>query len=115
MDEPSAMPDDYSVKLAEAVAAAMEGWTQTELAKATGIPQPRLSSIKNNYRGEQVTLSEAMRIEDAVGLPRGYILGFAGLATPEGAKRGAAAAALVAESVRAKSPRSAAPKRSRRP
>lgn len=111
MDDPPGMTDDDAVKLAAGVRAAMEGWTQKDLAEATGIPQGRISAILSNYRGEKVSLSEMGRIEDAVGLPRGYILGFAGLVTAEGAKRGEAAAAVAA---RARSPRSAAPKRSRR-
>lgn len=77
--------------LAKAVVAAMNGWTQERLEEATGIPQSRISAIRRNYRNERVTLDEAHRIERAIGLPLGFILGFAGVITPEGAKRGAEA------------------------
>lgn len=84
--------------LGRAVVAAMDGWTQKALEAATGIPQSRISTIRRGYRGERPTLDEIIRIEDAVGLPRGYILGFAGAVTAAGAKRGAEAAARAARS-----------------
>lgn len=111
MDETRKPTETDPVMLAAGVKAAMEGWTQVALSEATGIPQGRISAIVNNYRDEKPTLNEMTRIEDAVGLPRGYILGFAGVVTAEGAQRGVEAAAAYA---RAASPKSDAPKRSRR-
>jgi plasmid maintenance system antidote protein VapI len=97
MDAGSPSGDSDPVALGRAVAAAMVGWTQKGLAEATGIPQGRISAIVNNYRGERVTLEEALRIEEAVGLPRGFILGFAGFVSARGARRGAEAAARAAK------------------
>jgi transcriptional regulator with XRE-family HTH domain len=106
MDRTPAEAHDAPMALGRAVAAAMHGWTQKALAEASGIPQGRISAIVNNYRGERVSMDEAVRIEAAVGLPRGFILGYAGIVTAAGAKRGAEAAARAA---RAGGSRSAPP------
>lgn len=106
MDSGGRSADIDPVRLGLAVAAAMDGWTQKALAQATAIPQGRISAIIHNYRGERVTMEEAVRIETAVGLPRGFILGYAGIVSAAGAKRGAEAAARAAR--RAK-PRSSGP------
>lgn len=83
--------------LGRAVKATYEvmGWTQIRLADATGIRQGRISAICSNYRGEQPTYDEIRAIESALGLPLGYFYGFVGLATAEGAQRGAEAAARL--------------------
>ncbi len=83
------------MQLGNAVRAAREakGWSQKRLEAETGIPQPRLSHIETGYRNEKATLEIMMKIESAMGLQRGWILGFAGVVTPEGAERGARQAA----------------------
>jgi predicted XRE-type DNA-binding protein len=83
-----------SVALGRAIAAALAATntTQKRAAELTGIPQGRISAIISNYRGERATIDEIVKLEEALGLPRGYVLAFAGIVTPMGAKRGAAAA-----------------------
>lgn len=90
--------ESAGVLLGRAVMAAMDalGWTQLELAERSGLRQPRISEIKNRYRGASPTFDEISAIERAMDLPAGYFYGFAGLATPQGAKRGAEAAAKLA-------------------
>lgn len=83
--------------LGRALAAVMRamGWTQVRLSEASGVPQGRISAISRNYRGERPTHDEILAIETALGLPPGYVYGVVGLATAEGVKRGAAAAAKL--------------------
>lgn len=85
--------------LGAAVAAALDakGWTQVRLAGESGIPQGRISAMCRGYRGERPTYEELQAIETAMGLPAGYFYGFAGLATSAGARRGAEAAARLAQ------------------
>lgn len=66
----------------------MEGWTQKQVEAATGITQPRISSIRRGYRGERATLEEITKIERACGRPLGFVLGFAGVVTVAGVKLG---------------------------
>lgn len=106
LDDDADVAHGVDVRLCQAVVAAMNGWTQKALEAATGIPQSRISSIRRNYRGERPTLDEIVKIERAVGLPIGFILAFAGLATVEGARRGTQASARAAKATK---PRSAGP------
>jgi hypothetical protein len=91
------------MRLGAAVKLAMGDWTQVALRDATGIPQGRISNIINHSRGEKPTLEETVKIEDALGLPRGFILAVAGIVTVEGATRGAEVAARAARAARRKS------------
>jgi transcriptional regulator with XRE-family HTH domain len=61
------------------------GLTQTQLAKAVGITQPRISSME---RGDSVpTLTQIASIEKALKLERGFILRAAGrVALPAGSE-----------------------------
>lgn len=87
------------VALGRAIAAALAATntTQKRAAELSGIPQGRISAIISNYRGERATIDEIVKLEEAVGLPRGYVLAFAGIVTPSGARRGAAAAAAAGQ------------------
>lgn len=98
LDDPRSDQQIDGVRLGEAVAAALaaQGSTQKAAAEKSGIPQGRISAIIRNYRGEKVTMEEAVRIEAALDLPRGFILGFAGVVTHAGARRGEEAAARAA-------------------
>lgn len=96
MDAGQPSAHDALVRLANALAAAMEGDTQTRVAAVTGIDQGRLSRIMRFERNESPTLDELARIEDARGLPRGYILTLAGFVSVEGARAGERAAKAAA-------------------
>lgn len=83
--------------LGQAVAAAIQaaGMTQVAIEDATGIDQGRLSKIVRGVDNRKPTLEELRKIEAACGLPHGYILGFAGMVTVAGVRRGAEAAAKL--------------------
>lgn len=68
---------------------ATRGWTQTRLAAATGYSQGQISRWLTGARNASPNLDQIATIEDAIGKPRGFVLGAAGYATPAGAKEGA--------------------------
>lgn len=90
--------------LARAVGAAIVAadLTQIAVATATGIDQGRISKMIRGADNRRPTLDELRKIEAACGHPFGYILGFAGLISPEGALRGAKAAAAADRAKRTK-------------
>lgn len=49
-----------------------KGWTQAQLARKCGIPQPNLSNIEKGKK--DLTLSTLKRISYALGIPPGHLL-----------------------------------------
>lgn len=82
------------MRLGKALAAAMQatGWSQKRLAKVSGVSQPRISEILSGYRNARPTYDEIEALELGMELPLGFVYGMVGLATREGAARGAEAA-----------------------
>lgn len=96
VDHGESPAQDERVELTTAILAAWKAseLTQTQLQEKTGINQGRLSKMLRGD-GAWPTIGNVMRLEEAFGLPKGFLLGAAGLATAAGVAEGESAARVA--------------------